>query len=149
MAVTVHMQRKCLSGSLSTRVLYTQTLCIEIGCKNSQRGIVTDILTTSNGILAIGGSDDGFVHTLTNEGDFFRGGFLACSHLYHLFISAGLHINGSLSTFSDCIHSSLYGSIVAIATGIDGYGVLGVGTSHERQHQTDEEILFIHVATVL
>ena len=149
LAIAVHMQRKCLPSSLSTRVLYTQTLCIEIRCKNSQCGIVADILAISNGILAVGSSDDGLVHAFTDERYLLRRRFLTCSHLHHLFIDASLYINGSLGPFSNGIHGSLYSGIVAVAAGIDGYCVLGAGTCHEPQHQTDAEKLVIHVATIL
>ena len=146
--VSIHMQGECLTSSLTTRILDTQVLCVEIRGKDSQCRIVTYILTAADGLLAIGSSDDGPVHPLAYQGYLFRRGPLTGSYLHHSLIGSCLDLNDSLLTFHDSINCRLYRGIVPTAVFGNCYCLLCESAHcHHTQHQSHN--LLFHLVLVL
>ena len=111
--VAVYMQCQRLTATLACRVLKRQVLSVEVGGKDTQRGIVAHVLATAYVILAMGCRNDGLVHPLAYQRNLLCRSLLACAQLHGPLVGAGLHTDDSLLALGHGIDGGLHALVVA------------------------------------
>ena len=146
LTVACHIDGQCLGALLARSVLEGDVLGIEVGGIDAHGRCLVECVARSHSLRR---GNHRAVATFADNRQPLCGALALRTDVHVLDIGAVLDEDCGLGIVGSRIHGSLYGGIVAVATGIDGYCVLGAGTCHEPQHQTDAENLVIHVATIL